>query len=222
MQPIERRTSGDESRGRWQPARTKAECPSARRRRSAPAGACRINIGRRKRRRATTRPRRPGKPDLRLAEGGGVGTGVSFWTGTEWVRSQTLLGGYTPYPALDATGTPWLAVKSTDLHVVKWDRAMLNWPEATTRLTTSSSWAAPRLALAPNGSPVVAWLDNSSGGRIGVARWTGTTWDTKFGLFNAGQSPTNNIAPELVVDARGKIWVAWKEGTAAQIWTSNY
>jgi hypothetical protein len=151
-----------------------------------------------------------------------VGTGVSFWTGTAWVRSQPQLGGYTPYPALDSTGTPWLAVKSDDLHVVKWDRTMLNWPEATTALTTSTSWRSPRLALAPNGSPVVAWLDTSSGVRIGVARWTGTAWDTKFGLFNAGQNPANDIVPELVVDARGKIWVAWREGTAAQVWASNY
>lgn len=151
-----------------------------------------------------------------------VGTGVSFWTGTNWMPSQPQLGGYTPYPALDSTGTPWLAVKSADLHVVKWDRTMLNWPEATTALTTSTSWRSPRLALAPNGSPVVAWLDTSNGVRIGVARWTGTAWDTKVGLFNAGQNPANDIVPELVVDARGKIWVAWREGTVAQVWASNY
>jgi hypothetical protein len=138
------------------------------------------------------------------------------------MRSQAQLGGYTPYPALDATGTPWMAVKSTDLHVVKWDRTMLNWPEATTALTTSASWSAPRIALAPNGSPVVAWLDTTGPMRIGVARWTGAAWETKFGLFNAGQNPATDIVPELVVDARGKIWVAWREGTAAQVWASNY
>lgn len=152
----------------------------------------------------------------------GVGTGVSFWTGTDWVRSQAQLGGSTPYPALDTTGTPWMTVKSTDLHVVKWDKTMLNWPEATAALTTSASWGGPRIALAPNGSPVVAWLDTTGPIRIGVARWTGTAWDTKFGLFNAGQSPATDIPPELVVDARGKIWVAWKEGTAAQVWSANY
>jgi hypothetical protein len=152
----------------------------------------------------------------------GVGTGVSFWTGTDWMRSQAQLGGSTPYPVLDATGAPWMTVKSTDLHVVRWDRTMLNWPEATTALTTSSSWSGPRIALTPSGAPVVAWLDTTGPIRIGVARWTGTAWDTKFGLFNAGQNPPNNIVPELVVDARGKIWVAWQEGTAAQVWSSNY
>jgi hypothetical protein len=163
-----------------------------------------------------------GNPLFGWSEGNGVGTGVSFWTGTDWVPSQTLLPGYTPYPAIDAAGAPWIAVKSTDLHVVRWDRNTLNWPEATSALTTSSAWSAPRIALAPDGAPVVAWLDTSAGVRVGVARWTGTAWDTRFGVFNAGQNPLNNIVPELVVDARGKIWVAWKEGTAAQVWSSNY
>ncbi len=160
-----------------------------------------------------------GNPMFGWSEGG-VGIGVSFWTGTDWMRSQPQLGGSTPYPALDSSGTPWMAVRSADLHVVRWDRTMLNWPEATTALTTSASWSAPRLVLAPNGSPVVAWLDTSSGARIGVARWTGTAWDRKFGLFNAGQNGASG--PELVVDARGKIWVAWQEGTAAHVWASNY
>lgn len=163
-----------------------------------------------------------GNPIFGWAEGGGVGTGVSFWTGSDWVRSQTLLAGYTPYPVVDATGAPWLAVKSTDLHVVRWDKNMLNWPEVTSPLTTSSSWSGPRIALAADGAPVVAWFDTSSGVRVGIAKWTGTAWDTKYGLFNAGQNPTTDSPPELVIDARGKIWVAWKEGSAAQVWSSNY
>jgi hypothetical protein len=57
---------------------------------------------------------------------------------------------------------------------------------------------------------------------MNACKSAGTAWDTKFGLFNAGQNPPNNIVPELVVDARGKIWIAWREGTAAQVWASNY
>ena len=66
--------------------------------------------------------------------------------------------------------------------------------------------------------------------RIGVARWTAGAWDTRFGLFNAGQSvdtyDANDTAfpipPELAIDSAGKVWVAWKEGTTAQVWTSNF
>ena len=47
---------------------------------------------------------------------------------------------------------------------------MLNWPEATSALTTSSARSDPRIALSPNGAPVVAWLDTSVGVAIG---WRG-------------------------------------------------
>jgi hypothetical protein len=148
---------------------------------------------------------------------------VATWTGTTWVPGQGLIGGFTPYPVLDATGVAFIAVKSTDLHVKKWNASMANWLEAvSTPLTTSPSWNAPRLALGDGGAPIAAWVDTSNGVRIGVARWTGTTWDTRFGLFNAGRNPSTNIVPELAVDRLGKIWVAWQEGTAAQVWVSNY
>jgi hypothetical protein len=164
-----------------------------------------------------------GNPTFGWIEGGGVGSGLSFWTGTTWMRSQPISGTFTPYPALDSTGAPLIATRNADLHVLKWDSSLPNWTEPfMPALTTSSSWLGPRLALAADGSPVVAWTDTSSGVRIGVARWNAGAWDTRFGLFNGGQNPPNNIVPELVVDAGGSIWVAWQEGTAAQVWMSNY
>lgn len=168
-----------------------------------------------------------GGPELALdAQGNPVfgwlselGSGVSTWTGTDWAKSQALVGGFTPYPVVDATGAPLVAAKSTALHVLK---AGVSWTEVVPMpLTTSASWNAPRLALAPNGAPVVAWVDTTSGVRLGVARWTGTAWDTRFGLFNAGQNPST-IVPELVVDARESVWVSWMEGMAIQVWMSNY
>jgi hypothetical protein len=152
-----------------------------------------------------------------------MSSGVASWSGTTWLAGQGLIGGFTPYPVLDSAGAPWIAVKSADLHVLKWNSSMANWIEAgPTPLTTSASWSAPRLALGAGGAPIAAWLDTSNGVRIGLARWTGTTWDTRFGVFNAGQNPLNNIVPELAVDGQGKIWIAWQEGTAAQVWMSNY
>jgi hypothetical protein len=49
-------------------------------------------------------------------------------------------------------------------------------------------------------------------------------------LFNAGQSVDVSdpnaaafpVPPELAVDAAGRVWVAWKEGGTAQVWTSNF
>ncbi len=151
-----------------------------------------------------------------------VGSGVAIWNGTDWAHGQALTGGFTPYPVLDANGIPLIAIRGPDLHVDKWNPPLLNWVPVVMNLTTSSSWSAPRLAFANDGAPIAAWLDTSNGVRIGVARWTGTSWDTRFGTFNAGQNPLNNIVPELAVDAKGKIWVAWLEGPAAQVWMSNY
>ena len=85
----------------------------------------------------------------------------------------------------------------------------------------------------PSDRPIVAWREQTGSFPTYdayAARWDGTAWvrlnGTGFmggaGLFNAGQNPANDIVPELVVDARGKIWVAWREGTAAQVWASNY
>lgn len=105
-------------------------------------------------------------------EGGGVGTGVSFWTNT-WTRSQTLPGGFTPYPVVDAAGIPLIAVKDTNLRVVKWNGATSSWADATsTPLAMTGTWSAPRLALAADGTPVVAWFGTSG---VGAARWAGST-----------------------------------------------
>ncbi len=163
---------------------------------------------------------RQGNPLFGWREGGGVGAGIALWTGTTWSRTQALTGAFTPYPVVDSTGAALAAAMGTDLHVFKWDATIPNWTEPLAPLMTSTSWTGPRLALAPDGSAVVAWLDTTSGVRIGVARWTGSTWDKRFGLFNAGQS-VNTAGVELVVDGNGNIWVAWKEGTTAQVWMSN-
>jgi hypothetical protein len=169
-----------------------------------------------------------GNPIYGWHAGGGAGAGLSFWSGTAWSRSQALTGNFTPYPIVDATGAPLVAAMGTDLHVFKWDTSIPNWTEPSSPLTTSASWQGPRVAVAPDGSYVVAWLDTTSTGRIGVARWSGSSWDTRFGLFNAGASAAyydvNNglyVPPELAVDAQGAIWVAWKEGVVAQVWMSN-
>jgi hypothetical protein len=68
---------------------------------------------------------------------------------------------------------------------------------------------------------VVAWLDTTGPEKIGVARWTGTTWDVRFGLFSAGAT-LQVVTPALAVDPHGNIWVAWLEDGLIQVWMSNY
>ena len=165
----------------------------------------------------------------------GAGNALSIWNGSTWTATAILPPNsghlFATYPVVDRSGAPFIPVAAADLHVLKWDAAMPSWIEPGSLLTTSASWSSPRLAFAPDGSPVVAWVDSTGPtSRIGVARWTAGAWDTRFGLFNAGQSvdvtdpnvSLFGVPPELAVDAAGHVWVAWKEGTTAQVWTSNF
>jgi hypothetical protein len=164
----------------------------------------------------------------------GAGNALSIWNGSTWTMTAFLPSNsghlFATYPVVDRSGAAFIPVAAADLHVLKWDSAMPGWIEPFSLLTTSASWSSPRLAFAPDGSPVVAWVDSTGPtSRIGVARWTAGAWDTRFGLFNGGQSvdvidpnvSVFSVPPELAVDAAGRVWVAWKEGTTAQVWTSN-
>jgi hypothetical protein len=173
---------------------------------------------------------RAGGPELTIDGSGnpifgwsviGSGSGLAIWGGSSWSVTVGLAGGFTPTPALDVAGAPMVAVKGTTLRVLKYVSGA--WAdEVAGAVVTGASWVNPRLRTARDGLPVVAWTDTTGPVRIGVARWDGTTWDTRFGLFNGGQVVFNTAVPELAVDVRGHVWVAWLEGTAIQVWMSNY
>jgi hypothetical protein len=165
----------------------------------------------------------------------GAGNAMSLWTGSAWTTTAFLspISGhlFATYPVVDGVGTPFVPTAAADFHVFKWDAGASGWAEPFSLLVTGTSWSSPRMAFARDGSPVIAWVDNTGPtSRIGVARWTAGSWDTRFGLFNAGQSvdvtdpnvSVFTVPPELAVDAGGRVWVAWKEGTTAQVWTSNF
>jgi hypothetical protein len=88
-------------------------------------------------------------------------------------------------------------------------------------LPASASATSPHLTVGPDGAPVAAWVDS---GRATFTRWTGTAWDARAGLFSALNPLDPSRTPEVVVDARGTIWVAWQEdgGTRVHVWMSNY
>jgi hypothetical protein len=86
---------------------------------------------------------------------------------------------------------------------------------------TPGNAEAPVVALQPNGDPVVAWIDQATGGGIQnayVKRWTGTAWEELDGSASGGgvsQSPAGNIGAQdvsVAVDSQGRIYVAWKFG----------
>jgi hypothetical protein len=151
---------------------------------------------------------------------GPTGSGVATWTGS-WTLSPALSGSPIPAIALDSAQVPLAAARVPDLRVVHLVGGQ--WLNQETVVPTSTSIQDPRVALAADGKPVVAWIDTNTPFSIGMSHWTGTMWDLRFGLFNAGAGvdPPNQI-PELEVDVDGRFWVAWQESGKINVWKSNY
>ena len=78
--------------------------------------------------------------------------------------------------------------------------------------------ADPSMAIAPDGTPYLAWTDVSSGSwQIYVRRWNGSKWEaldgsaTGGGISNSSGSATQ---PSLVIDPDSTPYVAWGDVTA--------
>lgn len=82
--------------------------------------------------------------------------------------------------------------------------------------STTGGSAAPSLVIVPDGSPVIAWEDNSNiKNAIYVRRWNGTSWvqmgagsDSGGGISN---STGNSTTPALAVSANGALFAAWRD-----------
>ncbi|EYB68082.1 hypothetical protein DEIPH_ctg027orf0012 [Deinococcus phoenicis] len=71
--------------------------------------------------------------------------------------------------------------------------------------------AAPRLALAADGSPVVTWIEEEPAGhdRVNVSRWTGTRWQPLGGPVS--RPGVSAEAPVLALSRAGHPVLAWLE-----------
>lgn len=78
------------------------------------------------------------------------------------------------------------------------------------------SVTAISLALAPDGTPWVAWaerpdpIDGKSAGRVYVARWTKTAWEEPA-LSPSRSGQPGAEAPLVRLDLHGTAWVMWTE-----------
>lgn len=157
-----------------------------------------------------------GAPVIGLHGGAGF-SGVFQWNGAAWDQSPDANASAASV-ALDANGNPSMIANWRIQHLTNG-----SWLPLTTALLPSSTAAAPHIANTPNRSFALAWWDNSpSPAGIGVARWTGTAWDTRPGVAHADNNSAAGVAPSLVVDARGSMWIGWFAGTNSYVWMSNY
>jgi hypothetical protein len=138
------------------------------------------------------------------------------WTGSAWTFGSDILLA-PPFVAIDQSGEPMMMQGSTLDHFSS--GAWL--PAISTPLPVSANWGGPHLVTGTDHQPVVAWVDTTAPLHVGLARWTGTAWNARAGLFNAGGVVASE-APGVLVDGRGSVWVFWREGGAANVWMSNY
>ena len=152
-----------------------------------------------------------------------IGTLVSLpsssfraWNGTTWTSSASLLLGQ-PFVAIDQASNPTM--------IAEWNVEQYSngsWLAAiSTVIPAGDGSGNQRITAGADHQPVVAWTNTAATSKVGLARWTGTEWNARAGLFSANGVVTSE-APGVLVDGRGSVWVFWREGAAANVWMSNY
>ena len=142
-------------------------------------------------------------------------TGVDIFRGTIESESPNMTATSSPTVALDQTGQPLIVEKGTGFQVYSlvggaWQAAI---PAS---VPAGNAADSPKLRMGADGRPIVGWIDSS---RIGLARWTGSAWDTRAGLFTGGG---NVLFFDLFVDPRGSVWIAGSNPMGCFVMMSNY
>lgn len=162
---------------------------------------------------------------------------VRRWNGTRWVEmgSQAASGAgisanngrsVEPSLAIRPDGSPIIAWQDdsggdSEIYVRRWNGSA--WVEMGSGSATGGGISAnngfsfaPSLAIAPDGRPIVAWVDESGGNfDIYVRRWNGSTWEEmgNGSAFGGGISATSGLSfdPSLAVSATGTPIIAWED-----------
>ncbi len=169
--------------------------------------------------------------------GGGAEIYVRAWDGSAWAEvgagsasgggiSNTARVASAPSLAIAADGTPYAAwaddsTGDWEIYVRSWNG--VSWAEVGTGSasgggisSTAAVSAEPTVALAPDGTPYVAWAENFNGIReIYIRAWDGSSW-VEVGLGSASgggisNSPLASFEPSIAVAPDGRPYAAWTE-----------
>jgi len=152
-----------------------------------------------------------------VGAGSASGGGISDNNGHSGRPSLAVAPDGTPYVAWeDESGGDW------EIYVKRWSGN--NWEEVGTGSASgggisdnSNDSFSPSLAIAPDGTPYVAWDDNSGGdAEIYVLHWSGSNWE-EVGTGSAsggGISDNSNDSYSLsmAIAPDGTPYVAWVDG----------
>jgi hypothetical protein len=160
--------------------------------------------------------RRSGSTWEEAGAGSAIGGGISNNAGNSWSPSVAVTPDGKPYVAWydDSSG-------DTEVYVLRWSGSA--WEEVGAGSASSGGVSDnsggsehPSLAVAPDGTPYVAWEDGSGGDReIYVLRWSGLAWEE----VGAGSASSGGISdkggssrfPSLAVAPDGVPYVAWRD-----------
>ena len=151
-----------------------------------------------------------------VGAGSASGGGISNNSGDSWVPSSAIAPDGTPYIAWqdDSDG-------DSDIYARRWNGSI--WEEVGAGSAGQSgisnnkgTSADPSLAVAPDGTPYLAWADDSSGDfEIYMRSWNGATWEEVGSGSASGGGISDNTGtsatPSLVIDADGVPYVAWHD-----------
>jgi hypothetical protein len=142
--------------------------------------------------------------------GGVSSSGVSTWTGSAWATTN-FPSTYSSSLALDKTGRPVVAFVDGSSVRVRYVDA--NAEEYASPISAPSDPQGPRLAIDSQGRAVVAWSEADVSARVvKVMRWTGSEWDTTFGVLDALPAKgTDGAAGAIAIGADDLPIVVWQE-----------
>jgi hypothetical protein len=142
-------------------------------------------------------------------------TGVYAFRGTTELVSPILAAANDPTLGLDKMSDPLLVEGARDWAVSAF--AAGAWQMAVPlSITGDGNSQSPKLRTGPDHNPVVGWVD---AGKFAYARWTGSSWDSRAGLFSDGKSISSF---DICVDSRGTVWMAGNNASRILVMMSNY
>ncbi|MCI0393484.1 MAG: hypothetical protein L0322_00915, partial [Chloroflexi bacterium] len=168
---------------------------------------------------------------------------VRRWNGSSWQEvgggsatgggiSDNSGGSYIPAVAVAPDGTPYVTWRDDssgdyEIYVRRWNGS--SWQEVGSGSATGGGISnnggnslSSSVAIAPNGTPYIAWADLSGGdAEIYVRRWNGSSWqEVGSGSAGGGGISNNNgdsQVTSLAIAPNGTPYVAWQDDSGGDV-----